>query len=108
MAYNQSDMLFEIGDNVGVLQVLFGMPNRFTGGAWINIFLMTLFAVPFIYMIANTRDFRLALLSGSSLSWLTSFGLFVVPQAGVTQNHLLITTVLLASAVVLNYFSQRR
>lgn len=107
MAYNQSDMLFEVGDKIGFLEVLFGIPNSFTNGAWINIFLMVLFAIPFIYMIANTRDFRLALLSGSSLAWLTSFGLFVVPQAGVTQNHLLMTTVLMASGVVVNYFSQR-
>jgi len=108
MVYNQTDMLYGIGDKVTPLEVFFGLPNQFTGGAWINIVLLILFTLPFIYQLSNTRDFRLALLSGSSLTWLTSFGLIVVPEAGVTENHLLMTTVLMATAVVVNYFSQRR
>jgi len=108
MVYNQTDMLYGVENGVDPLQVFFGIPNAWTGDAWIDIVLMLLFTIPFIMTIAVKRDIRMAVLSGSALTWLSSFGLFVVPEAKVTQDHLLMTTVLLGTAVVVNYFSQRR
>lgn len=107
------DWMFNIPDmkDMGILDVVFGIPNEWTGGMFINMFLAGFFGTLYIsstYMQTrpDTRDAALYASTGTFTLTLIFTLVSTYTDATVAgENQLITVTVVLIGSIAWNYLS---
>jgi len=109
---NREDWFFQLPDkDIGILDILFGLPNQWTNGQYINMLITGLYGTFFIaamYM-QDRPDIKDASVYAGAGTFIMTFGMVLLSSytdatvAG--ENQLIPVTVLLLVLVIWNYVS---
>jgi len=85
--------------------LLFGLPNQYTGGLYTNIWLMGLFAMVFIGGLKATGRADNAAIFASFATFITTFMLTILGFAG--ENQIIGVTVVFIGSMAVKYVGSR-
>lgn len=109
---NREDWFFQLpGENVGILDIIFGLPNQWTGGQFINMLITGFYGTFFIaamYM-QDRPNIQDASVYASAGTFIMTFGMVLLSaytDATVAgENQLIPVAVIFLASLVWNYLT---